>query len=79
MPPVKRYRSEEVSFLREIYSANREENWRVVADRFRGRFGCLLSQGQLRYVRKHYLFPNGQADNPRYRNRKRGKRNAVKG
>lgn len=69
-----RYTEEEVAFLREIYTTNREEHWRVVASRFEEQFGRPLRQNQIRYVRLHYLFPNGQADNPRYRNRRRGKK-----
>lgn len=69
-----KYTEEEIAFLRGVYTTNREENWRVVSTRFQERFGRPLRQNQIRYVRLHYLFPDGQADNPRYANRRRGKK-----
>lgn len=70
------YTEEEKEFVRAIYLANREERepWRTVVSRFRERFGRPLGQGQLRYLRLRYVFPNGQADDPRYQNRRRGKK-----
>lgn len=69
-----KYTQEEIGFIRQIYTTNREENWRDVSAQFEERFGRPLRQNQLRYVRLHYLFPHGQADNPRFANRRRGKK-----
>lgn len=74
MPTIMKYTEEEIALLRRIYTANRDENWRAVSDRFEERFGRPLRQNQIRYVRLHYLFPDGQADNPRFKNRRRGKK-----
>lgn len=77
----RRWKPEEVEFLRAIYAAEPLRRPKPIKDEFQAVFGGdRLSSNQLRYVRLHYIYPDGQADNPLYANRVRGskkKKDAV--
>ena len=72
---TRRWKPEEITFITAIYAANPLTKPKRVADLFEARFGGERLRGhQCRYVRLRYVYPKGQADNPRYANRHRGPR-----
>ncbi|MBE3042655.1 hypothetical protein IMZ48_08775 [Candidatus Bathyarchaeota archaeon] len=76
--PTRRWTPAEVALIKGEYAADPLVGWRHVADLFQARFGGkYLRSNQVRYVRLRYVYPNGQADNPKYANRHRGPRKTT--
>ena len=77
--PKRRWKPEEIKFLTDLYTADPDMRPGPVADAFHAVFGGeRLRDHQCRYVRLRYIYPDGQADNPKYANRHRGPRTKTK-